>query len=130
MTIAFVVIWTRSWSPVLGAEDPSTWQEDAALHDVQFVDTQTGYAVGAHGSILKTADGGRSWRILTSGTSGSLQSVCFLTDQIGWVAGRDVIPFAGIDSGVLFFTDNGGETWNPISSCELPALHFVKFFGL
>ena len=130
MTIAFVVIWTRSWPPVLGAEDPSTWQEDAALHDVQFVDTQTGYAVGAHGSILKTADGGRSWRILTSGTSGSLQSICFLTDQIGWVAGRDVIPFAGIDSGVLFFTDNGGETWNPISSCELPALHFVKFFGL
>ena len=113
-----------------GAEVPKSWLDDASLHDVQFVGSKIGYAVGAHGAILKTGDGGRSWQLLPSGTTSSLHSVCFLTDQVGWVAGREVVPFAGLDAGVLLFTENGGQTWKPLARDQLPALSFVRFFGL
>ena len=113
-----------------GAEVPKSWLDDAALHDLQFVGSKIGYAVGAHGAIWKTGDGGRSWQLVPSGTTCSLHSVCFLTDQVGWVAGREVVPFAGLDAGVLLFTENGGQTWQPLASNQLPALNFVKFFGL
>ncbi len=113
-----------------GAEVPKSWLDDAALHDVQFVGSKIGYAVGAHGAILKTGDGGRSWQLVPSGTTSSLHSVCFLTDQVGWVAGREVVPFAGLDAGVLLLTENGGQTWKSLARDQLPALSFVKFFGL
>ena len=63
-----------------GAEVPKSWLDDAALHDVQFVGSKIGYAVGAHGAILKTGDGGRTWQLLPSGTTSSLHrptsSIC------------------------------------------------------
>ena len=116
--------------PLRGADAPASWLDDAALHDVQFVGAKTGFAVGGHGAIWKTDDGGRAWKLQSSGTTGSLQSACFLTDQIGWVAGREAVPFAGLDAGVLLFTDNGGQSWRPLGPQQLPGLSFVKFFGL
>ena len=119
-----------SMATARAADVPKSWLDDAALHDVQFVGSKIGYAVGAHGAIWKTGDGGRSWQLVPSGTTSALHSVCFLTDQVGWVAGREVVPFAGLDAGVLLFTENGGQTWQPLARDQLPALSFVKFFGL
>ena len=113
-----------------GGDTPSSWLDDAALHDVQFIGTKTGFAVGGHGAIWKSDDGGRAWKLLPSRTTGSLHSVCFLTDQVGWVAGRDAVPFAGLDAGVLLFTENGGQSWRQLGQQVLPGLSFVKFFGL
>lgn len=126
LALAFIL----STATARSADVPKSWLDDAALHDVQFVGSKIGYAVGAHGAIWKTEDGGRSWQLVPSGTTSSLHSVCFLTDQVGWVAGREVVPFAGLDAGVLLFTENGGRTWKPLSNQQLPALSFVKFFGL
>lgn len=128
--IAAVITLVLSTTFVRAADVPPSWLDDASLHDVQFVGSKTCYAVGAHGTVLKSADGGRSWTLIPSGTTCSLQSVCFLTDQIGWVAGRDVVPFAGLDTGVLLFTENGGRSWKPLGSGQLPALSYVKFFSL
>ena len=126
--LAVAVILSTSFAR--GADVPKSWLDDAALHDVQFVGSKIGYAVGAHGAIWKTGDGGRSWQLVPSGTTSSLHSACFLTDQIGWAAGREVVPFAGLDAGVLLFTENGGQTWKSLANQQLPALSFVKFFGL
>ena len=41
---------------------PLIWQADADLHDVYFHDAQTGWAVGSQGVILKTTDGGQTWK--------------------------------------------------------------------
>lgn len=132
--------WMQRWAAAIlvcsaavsasAADVPASWLDDAALHDVQFVGSKVGFAVGSHGAIWKSTDGGRSWSLLPSGTTGSLHGVCFLTDQIGWVAGRDIVPFAGLDAGVLLFTDDGGQTWRPVGREPLPALKHVKFFGL
>ncbi len=40
---------------------PAAWQKEAALRDVHFVDARHGWAVGDHGVILKTIDGGEHW---------------------------------------------------------------------
>ena len=40
---------------------PNTWQNESALRDVHFVDALRGWAVGDHGVILKTNDGGEHW---------------------------------------------------------------------
>ncbi|MDB5336954.1 MAG: Ycf48-like protein precursor [Planctomycetaceae bacterium] len=106
------------------------WQDDAALHDVQFVKTQTGWAVGDHGVIWKTVDGGTNWDLQRSGVKCSLRSVCFLTDRVGWIAGGESVPYAHQGLGVLLSTTDGGTTWQAIGGPDLPELQRVKFFTL
>jgi photosystem II stability/assembly factor-like uncharacterized protein len=40
---------------------PKSWQADAELTDVQFVDSNLGWAVGESGTLLRTRDGGLTW---------------------------------------------------------------------
>ena len=42
------------------------FQDDASLHDVQFVGDRIGWAVGDHGVIWRTTDGGRNWDLIPS----------------------------------------------------------------
>lgn len=110
-------------------ESPATWRDDAALHDVQFVGSRAGFAVGAQGSIWKTADSGRSWSQVPSGVASTFHSACFLTDNCGWVAGSEISPYTGLDTGVLLFTEDGGQSWQRLGQ-GLPPIVYVKFFGL
>lgn len=41
---------------------PPSWLQDAELTDVFFLNSDLGWAVGEHGTVLKTADGGANWR--------------------------------------------------------------------
>ena len=45
-----------------------------------FIDINTGYAVGNTGSIIKTIDGGQNWTSQTSGTVNLLYSVYFVNN--------------------------------------------------
>lgn len=103
--------------------------DDSTLHDVTFVGRQ-GWAVGEHGVIRRTTDGGRSWSLEQAPKSASLRSVCFLTNRLGWMAGGYVEPYTQAARGVLFVTSNGGESWTELSGGKLPYLHTVKFFSL
>ena len=38
-----------------------------ALNSVYFIDTNTGWAVGDDGTMLKTTDGGLTWSLIPSG---------------------------------------------------------------
>ena len=44
---------------------PLEWLNDADLNDVHFIDPQNGWAVGQHGTILRTTDGGVTWQTAT-----------------------------------------------------------------
>ena len=44
------------------AEIPRSWLTDVELNDVFFINEELGWAVGEHGTILKTTDGGESWK--------------------------------------------------------------------
>ncbi|MFP4471125.1 MAG: YCF48-related protein, partial [Bacteroidales bacterium] len=54
------------------------------LNAIHFIDNQNGWAVGDHGTLLKTADGGSGWQIVGSPVNENLQDVFFLHQDHGW----------------------------------------------
>lgn len=110
-------------------------QDDATLHDVQFVGTETGWAVGDHGVIWHTTNGGLTWDLQASGVRASLRSACFLTDRVGWIVGGESLPYVQQGLGIVLKTSDGGTTWEqlagkPNETSVVPELHRVKFFSL
>lgn len=116
--------------PAPSEVQPTPLEDDANLHDVQFVGGQIGWAVGDHGVIWNTRDGGQTWRLVPSPVDCPLRSVCFLTDQVGWVAGGGTTPFTQVGYGVILFTSDGGRSWEQRAADELPPIHAIRFFGL
>jgi hypothetical protein len=58
------------------------------LLDLFFYDNLIGWAVGYHGIVLSTVDGGESWITQDSGITGNLTSVHFINTQTGWTVGE------------------------------------------
>jgi photosystem II stability/assembly factor-like uncharacterized protein len=100
---------------------------DAALHAIQFVDGQEGWAVGDEGCVWHTIDGGRNWERQPTGVRASLCSVHFLNPYTGWVAGREELPHGAGSAGVLLFTQDGGLRWQRAGLHVLPGLNQVRF---
>src|SRR6185436_11424105 len=96
------------------SREPSPREDDAQLHDIQFVSSRLGWAVGDHGVIWHTRDGGAHWELQTSNVTCTLSSVCFLTDRVGWAAGGATMPFTRLSSGVLLQTTDGGKSWRSL----------------
>jgi photosystem II stability/assembly factor-like uncharacterized protein len=122
-----------SLGPFVIAQPPDlqrSWRDDAALHDVQFVSTRTGWSVGEHGTLWQTTDGGATWTLRETGTSATFRSVCLLTDEVGWIAGWQVRGSADLTAGVLLATRDGGTTWETLDTASLSPLRYVRFFGL
>ena len=80
------------------------------LWSVDFVDENTGWAVGDNGLVLKTSDSGATWIQQESGTHVDLNSVFFVDAQAGWIAG----------DGRLLKTTSGGETLVDKASSTIP----------
>ncbi len=114
----------------LQKEVPTPEQEDATLHDVRFIGTRLGIAVGDRGVIWRTEDGGDSWRFIKTPTSGHLQGLCLLTDRIGWAVGREIAPDSRLSTGILLRTLDGGLSWTEQKINPLPGLAGVQFFDL
>lgn len=92
----------------------------STLFAVHFANGQSGWAVGAGGTIIHTADGGQNWVPQTSGVSTALNAVWFADTQQGWAAG---------DGGVILATTNGGLTWQPQVSNSVSKLRTIWFFN-
>lgn len=111
---------------------PTPEQDDAALHDVAMIGDAQLWAVGDHGTILRSSDGGASWQFLSLTPElnrYSLNSICFLTDRVGWIAGGTVLTVGGVPQGILLHTKDGGQTWT-VQRQQLPYLNYVRFFDL
>ena len=113
------------------ADGGSTWITQtipisaSILHAVDFIDTQTGWAVGvkyigdeytddpAHRAVIyHTSDGGQSWVEQPYGAEElevSLTSVDFIDAAHGWVAGFPTN--SSVTGGFVFHTEDGGATW-------------------
>jgi photosystem II stability/assembly factor-like uncharacterized protein len=102
--------------------------EDAPLRAVQFLNKDHGIAVGDHGTVWLTLDGGKTWDRMKSGTKASLRAVCFVNPLQGWVVGRTESPGGVGAVGVVLSTTDGGLTWAEASTAPLPGLNVVKFF--
>jgi photosystem II stability/assembly factor-like uncharacterized protein len=101
--------------------------DDAALHAVQFVDENEGWAVGDEGVLWHTVDGGQNWERQPTGIRASLRSVHFLNPYTGWIAGREELPNGAGSAGVLLFTSDGGLKWRRLGSNAFPGLNRVRF---
>lgn len=137
VSLLLVAILLLTQSRAAAGEEPpaaapisvSPFQDDANLHDVQFVDNEHGWTVGDHGVIWQTIDGGHAWRLLNCPGECALRSVCFLTDRVGWAAGGTTTPYTRLGVGVLLATTDGGRNWTEVSRGRMPQLHYVRFFS-
>jgi photosystem II stability/assembly factor-like uncharacterized protein len=77
-----------------------------AINDYTFVDDTHGWAVGAAGTVLATADGGVTWQAQRSGTGLDLTKVVFTNPSTGWIASS---------YGELLKTSDAGATWVAVS---------------
>ncbi len=101
--------------------------EDAALHDVAFVDREQGWAVGEHGTIWHTTDGGQNWLPQNSSVNVDLHGVWFASRDLGWAVGGTTKPYLWTSQATVLRTTDGGQTWET-QLALLPALERVKFF--
>jgi len=106
-----------------------TWQRqicpvEGSLMAVDFVDNKNGW-ICSRDSILRTTNGGESWKIKYSEDlgEGRFRDIQFLNKNIGFVVGGKGY-FGSI--GVLLKTENGGETWQKDSSNNLPTLTHIS----
>jgi photosystem II stability/assembly factor-like uncharacterized protein len=84
-----------------------------------FPNAALGFKVRDDGKILKTQNGGRTWKEQNPSVRTPLPTVFFVDSNTGWVAG---------DKGQIAMTTDGGEHWNLQSSNtegELTSIYFV-----
>lgn len=106
---------------------PESWRGDADLHDIVFVDNEYGWAVGDHGTIWHTQNGGEIWRPQESRVTCQLRTVHFVDRQRGWAAGGMTIPLTSMSRAVLLNTEDGGKTWQQTEGLLLPWVNGIHF---
>jgi photosystem II stability/assembly factor-like uncharacterized protein len=93
--------------PVGAPRQPWTWQSPygrlQSLRSLALIDQKTMVAVGDFGTIVKTTDGGQTWKSQSYGSSIYLKAVWFTSASSGIVVG---------DNGTVLRTSNGGTTWS------------------
>lgn len=115
--------------------------DDASLRSVFCTTADHGCAVGSHGVIWRTADGGRTWSLVPSPVAGLHEAVTFVDGKHGWIVGSQTMPGNHLPLGYVLATVDGGATWalvagrparGPDASSDqlryLPRLRGVRFF--
>ena len=69
------------------------------ISKVDFINNQTGWAVGENGSILVTRNSGDSWTNQVSNTENYLLGLGFVDENFGWAVGRNGTILNTLDSG-------------------------------
>jgi hypothetical protein len=110
---------------ILSTGNGSAWARQPSgtavdLRSVSAVDGNIAWAVGAGGTILRTADGGKTWVPQPSGTTADLLAVHAVDAYTSWAAGK---------GGLVLLTRDGGANWLPVSSGTTAALHGLSVNG-
>ena len=105
--------------------------------DISFINAIEGWAVGNSSTMLRTLDGGNTWKSVESPVDTPLIAVHFVSSEIGWVLTQDASFLSTTDGGKTWQVLN--ETSKPIISgydqnsqpieeaCELYTAHFQGF---
>ena len=92
------------------------------LHDVDFINSTHGWAVGINGGLFATTDGGDDWNTvnhnINGGITGNLRAVEFGDSGRGYVVG---------DLGTIITTNDNGATWTRQTSGTNVNLFDVSF---
>ncbi len=95
---AQVFAWSPTNAPVASSRTDDIW----------FLDPQVGWAVNSNGQIIHTTDGGNSW-IRQFQTNVYFRCIAFANALRGWCGTLT-------SSNRMFQTDNGGNTWRPVTN--------------
>ena len=95
-----------------------------ALYDVQFVNRDTGWAVGAQGTIIRSLDGGATWQDDSSGTAGRLFGLHALSADIAYAVGAAPIGAGG----VMLKRDGESHVWELLQTTDrcLTGVFFIN----
>ncbi len=88
------------------------------IEEFDFVNDQVGWAVGYHGTVGRTTDGGASWESLDPGVTHDFHGISARSTLEAWVAG---------DGGNIYFTTDGGVNWNQRASGVTSRLRTIRF---
>ncbi|MFM8584672.1 MAG: WD40/YVTN/BNR-like repeat-containing protein, partial [Planctomycetaceae bacterium] len=117
------VVACPAWAQEAPPSPPAVWQEDATLHAVCLAGEMGAFAVGDHGTIWASTDGGRTWRAQRSGVSAPLYDVFFLSRREGWAVGGETEPYTLRPRGVVLHTRDAGATWEVLQpAASVPAV--------
>lgn len=105
------VTWERVFVSSLtdGAQAEWGWKISFPTEDVGYVSVEYNGLSSPTGKVLKTEDGGATWRevyIPGSTANAGMQGIGFISPDVGWVSGR----------GVTSVTVDGGDTWTQLGS--------------
>jgi photosystem II stability/assembly factor-like uncharacterized protein len=98
---------------------------------IQFLDSTVGFVSLENfqaGAILKTTDGGLTWRRLTVNDAqgnANIEGIGFIDEGHGWIGGWGSADFTG---GFSSATDDGGQNWRDANEIG-KFLNRFRFFG-
>ncbi len=79
------------------------------VFEIEFLDAQTGWAIGGGGEVLRSDDGGENWTtLLQPGEMGALLHDFLILDATTLIA-------VGTGAGIYRSTD-GGQSWSPVTN--------------
>jgi eukaryotic-like serine/threonine-protein kinase len=101
------------WTPV-------TLSTGTTLNSIYFVNPYVGYVCGFNGLIMKTENGGKTWKKSTYDSRVNFFSVYFLTAEKGFVSG---------DNGTIIYTTDGGAKWKILKTYIKESIFDIFFLG-
>jgi len=102
-----------------GYDDKGDLVGGSFLFDVEAVDTQTAWAVGIDGHVIKTVDGGKIWQEVVTGAP-KTQLFCVASDRRGEIA------IGG--KGTFLSSADNGRTWKTLKFD--PPIDYGWIYGL
>ena len=120
----------RSWQEFRPLNDYKNLNGTPDFLSVRFTGKKDGFIIGSlyklvkgeevviDSLVLKTTDGGESWRRIIIPFKKEMVHLDFVNDDYGWMVG---------DGGLILFTNDGGETWESQKSGTDLSLYNVDF---
>lgn len=98
-----------------------------SLAAVRFTNSQSGWACGEGGTILKTTNNGGNWQVRGLPLSLFALDIFFVNEELGWVCGE---YNSNAQEALVFRTTNGGNDWQiqlgPIPNQTIKSLFFLN----
>jgi len=125
--------WAVGDAGLIAKLDNGEWQKilpvsEKYLTKVYFSDPNNGWASSGFESIwyadtylLRTTDGGEKWDEIEN-FNFIIEDIFFADNNIGWMVGADTS-----NTGVILYTDNGGDDWDVLVKDLSDPLHAITF---